>query len=255
MNNIDEIRKSFSRQAAGFEHTLHFSKQEYLVHLADRLAPAPGARVLETAAGTCACGRAIAPRVAEVTCLDITPEMLAVGRGSAEKAGLKNMRFVEGNVNALPFEDGSFDIVMTRLSFHHFTDIQKPFDEMDRVLKSGGQLAVIDIEAADEDVRDKTDRIETMRDPSHTRTLSAQELIKPFERHGYDMVCREIARFESNLEDWMELTSTPAETRAEIRRIMLNDIERGERTGFKPFLRDGKIFFEHRWLMLIGRKS
>lgn len=47
---------------------------------------------------------------------------------------------LKGYVEKLPFEDCTFDIVMTRLSFHHFTEMQVPFDEMRRVLKPEGKL-------------------------------------------------------------------------------------------------------------------
>lgn len=76
--------------------------------------------VLEVAAGTCICGRAFAPFVHEVICLDVTPAMLAVGKMQAEKQAYNNMMFVTGDAEELPFLDYSFDVVISRLAFHIF---------------------------------------------------------------------------------------------------------------------------------------
>ena len=130
--------------------------------------------VLEVAAGTCACGRAFAPLVQTVVCLDATAPMLQVGKKEAQESHLDNMVFVKGYAEELPFLDNSFDIVLSRLAFHHFTDTDNVFREMVRVLKPGGKLILIDMEAADEPLRKTEDEIETLRDPSHVKNLSRE---------------------------------------------------------------------------------
>ena len=75
-------------------------------------------------------------------------------------------------------------IVFSRLAFHHFTDVTAVFSEMVRVLKPGGKLVMIDMEAADEVLRKTEDEIETQRDPSHVKILSKTEMLSLFETHG-----------------------------------------------------------------------
>ena len=75
--------------------------------------------------------------------------MLQVGRQDAGKNHLDNMFFVKGYAEELPFGDNSFNIVLSRLAFHHFTDTDSVFREMVRVLKPGGRRIMIDLEAAD----------------------------------------------------------------------------------------------------------
>ena len=66
--------------------------------------------------------------------------MLDQARDRFWKAGIGNCRLVRGDVGALPFEDGSFDIVLTMNGFHAFPDKEKAYSEVNRVLKVGGCL-------------------------------------------------------------------------------------------------------------------
>ncbi len=75
---------------------------------------------------------------AQVTCLDYSPDMMAAARERAERDGLSNVSFVQGDVGALPFDDGSFDIVMSLNGFHAFPDKEAAYAETLRVLKPGG---------------------------------------------------------------------------------------------------------------------
>ena len=56
--------------------------------------------------------------------------MLRIGQQEADKEHLSNMVFVKGYAEELPFLDNSFDIVFSRLAFHHFTDVTAVFSEM-----------------------------------------------------------------------------------------------------------------------------
>ena len=75
---------------------------------------------------------------AEITCLDYSPDMMAQAREKAERLGLKNVAFAQGDVGALPYEDGSFDIVLSLNGFHAFPDKEAAYRETFRILKPGG---------------------------------------------------------------------------------------------------------------------
>ena len=75
---------------------------------------------------------------AEITCLDYSPDMMAAARERAERMGIKNVRFVQGDVGALPFKDGSFDIVLSLNGFHAVPDKEAAWCETFRVLMPGG---------------------------------------------------------------------------------------------------------------------
>lgn len=75
---------------------------------------------------------------AEITCLDYSPDMMAQAQEKAERLGLKNVAFEQGDVGALPYGDGSFDIVLSLNGFHAFPDKEAAYRETFRVLKPGG---------------------------------------------------------------------------------------------------------------------
>ena len=77
---------------------------------------------------------------ADVTCLDYSPDMMAQAREKAERMGLKNVSFRQGDVGALPFDDASFDAVLSLNGFHAFPDKEAAYREVFRVLKPGGMF-------------------------------------------------------------------------------------------------------------------
>ena len=75
---------------------------------------------------------------ADVTCLDYSPDMMSAAKARAEHMGIGNARFVQGDVGALPFDDASFDVVLSLNGFHAFPDKEAAWRETFRVLKPGG---------------------------------------------------------------------------------------------------------------------
>ena len=254
-SNIDELRRSFTTQAAGFESgTYHLSKKEYLDYLVLRCEPKAADQLLEVAAGTCVCGRALAPYCNHVTCLDLTPAMLETGRSEAEKQGITNISYVTGVAEELPFLDNSFDLVISRLAFHHFVNPQVIFAEQARVLKKNGRLVLWDMVPANLALREEIDRIETLRDPSHTREMSKEEMQKLYADTGLTLTLQEELEIPVSLEGWMELTKTPEEVRNEIRTMMEKDLSGEITTGFMPYRTEEGIFFHHHWVLNIGTR-
>ena len=75
---------------------------------------------------------------ADITCLDYSSDMMAAAQRRASAAGLANVRFRQGDVGALPFKDGSFDLVLSLNGFHAFPDKKAAYREVCRVLRPGG---------------------------------------------------------------------------------------------------------------------
>ncbi len=75
---------------------------------------------------------------ADIICLDYSEAMMASAQAKAQAVGLQNVRFMQGDVGALPFGDEQFDIVLSLNGFHAFPDKEAAYRETFRVLKPGG---------------------------------------------------------------------------------------------------------------------
>jgi SAM-dependent methyltransferase len=120
--------------------------ETFLLPLGPRLVAASGIhagqRVLDVAAGT---GNASLPAAlagAAVTASDLTPELLEAGRVRAEAAGLE-LDWVEADAEHLPFEDGSFDVVISAIGVMFAPHHQVAADELVRVCRPGGTIGLL----------------------------------------------------------------------------------------------------------------
>lgn len=97
-------------------------------------------RLLEVPVGTGVLTMPIYRRLpgADVTCVDYSAAMMETAQRRAARMGLTRVRFQQGDVSALPFEDGHFDAVLSLNGFHAFPDKETAFRETYRVLKPGG---------------------------------------------------------------------------------------------------------------------
>ena len=131
--------------------------------------------VLDVCCGTGAIALGLAPYVAQVTGLDLTPAMLAQARAGQERQGLTNIIWMEGDIYALPFADGAFSLVTSGAAFHHVTNPRDAFRELVRVCRQGGRVVVRDV-TPDAEKSAEYYRMEILRDPSHTHALTAEEM-------------------------------------------------------------------------------
>ena len=108
----------------------------------------PGERVLDLGSGAGTDSLVAAQMVGEVgrvIGIDMTPEMLAKARAAATEMGATNVEFVESEAEHLPFEDGTFDVVISNGVIDLIPDKDAVFEELHRVLVPGGRLQVADV--------------------------------------------------------------------------------------------------------------
>jgi SAM-dependent methyltransferase len=120
--------------------------ETFLLPLGPRLVEAcgigPGMRVLDVAAGSGNAAIPAAQRGAAVTASDLTPELFEAGRARAEAEGVE-LEWVEADAENLPFDDGSFDVVMSSIGVMFAPHHQDAADQLVRVCRPGGTIGVL----------------------------------------------------------------------------------------------------------------
>lgn len=134
----------FDEVAAGYDRTntvLSLGNDRlWRIATTRAIAPRPGQRILDLAAGTGASSVALARSGAEVVAGDFSPGMIAEGR--RRHGHVPNVTFVEADAMALPFADGEFDVVTISFGLRNVNDPKKALTEMLRVTAPGGMLLV-----------------------------------------------------------------------------------------------------------------
>jgi len=108
----------------------------------------PGERVLDLGCGAGTDSLVAAQMVGpegRVTGIDMTPQMLAKARAAAAELGARNVVFVDGEVERLPFEDAAFDVVISNGVIDLIPDKDAVFGEIFRVLRPGGRIQLADV--------------------------------------------------------------------------------------------------------------
>ena len=108
----------------------------------------PGERVADLGCGAGTDSLVAAQMVGpdgHVTGIDMTPEMLAKARAAADELGAENADFVEGEIEHLPFDDESIDVVILNGVIDLVPDKDAVFKEISRVLRPGGRMQLADV--------------------------------------------------------------------------------------------------------------
>ena len=130
----ERIVDQFTRQATPFSTASPITDANALRMIVEAADPRPSDTVLDVACGGGIVVCAFAPHVGQATGVDMTPAMLDRARQLATEKGIANVTWDRGDVGRLPYDDGAFDIVVTRFSMHHFLDPLAVMREMVRVM-------------------------------------------------------------------------------------------------------------------------
>jgi SAM-dependent methyltransferase len=170
MDQTEAIRSRFGPAAAAYvASAVHRSGPDLdAMHAAADLTGRE--TVLDLGCGPGHTALAFAGAASRVVALDLTEEMLAVGRHLAAERGVENVTFRHGDASRIPFPNASFDVVTSRHSAHHYTDPDAVMREVARVLVPGGRFLLVDTVAAEDPALDTfLNAFEILRDPSHVR--------------------------------------------------------------------------------------
>ena len=184
--------------------------------------PSEGMKILDLATGGGHVARRLRDEGCQVVTVDSSPGMRPDVLTRAEE---------------LPFDDGSFDVVVCRIAAHHFADIRKAVAEMARV--SNRVVAIEDTLYLDE----QQEEAERLRDPSHVRSYSEDEWKELLADVGLEVEQVEFFEKVHPLADWLARTGCEGEEADRVKELL------------RPRLVDGGSAWRDTKILLKGRKS
>ena len=255
MTNPSRVREEFTRQAETLSVAAAFTDAGVLERIRTAVAPTQSMRILDVGCGPGILAAALAPHAGEVVAYDLTPEMLEKARRRCQEAGLQNVRFELGKAENLPFAAENFDVVVTRLTLHHFPDPQVVVGEMARVTGPRGKVVVADV-VSSENAQDAElhNALEILRDPSHVRMLPPSEILRLLGGHGLRVAETSAWEMPREFDEWIRITNAP-ERRDPLLTVMRALAQAGIRAGIDLEVSGNTVTFKHHWLLVTAVKN
>lgn len=204
------VEQQFGPQAQSYvASAVHASGPDLdrIATIASDLSPA---RALDLGCGGGHAAYRIAPHAAEVVACDLSTDMLQAVAAEAAQRGLTNVVTCQAAAERLPFEDAAFDLLVCRMSAHHWNDLDAGLREARRVLSRHGAAIFIDVVSPPHPALDThLQTMELLRDPSHVRNYRIDEWSAALGRAGFAL--ERVASHKLRLEfgAWVARMRTP----------------------------------------------
>lgn len=252
LKHADIVRKQFGQQAGNFSQWEVTHNENFLRDYFRFLKLSATDELLDVACGTGDFALYCAERIAKVRALDISPEMLELGRKRAVEQGLSNIEFGCRQVEDLNLEQGGFSIVSSKAAFHHFPDPGLAFRNMAGLCRAGGRVAINDIVAYDDpEVDAYFEALEKAIDDSHYKSWSRQTILDLYRDAGVP-ISRSL-KTDANLdvEAYISHAVQSSENAIKIRNLLDQGINH---PVFKNYFseKEGRLYFLRPVLLVMG---
>ena len=189
----------WSERAEGYRTSATHMSGDDLERVVELCEPGPGVKALDVATG----GGHVARRLREEGCQVVTLDP-APGMGAD----------VISHAEHVPFADGSFDVVVTRIAAHHFADVRAAVAEMAR---ASNRLVVVEDTLF---LSEQQEAAERLRDPTHVRSYTEDEWRELLEQAGLEV--EQVEHFEKIhvLSEWLARTGCEGEDARRVKELL-----------------------------------
>jgi ubiquinone/menaquinone biosynthesis C-methylase UbiE len=204
------VAGQFGPRANAYVESAVHARGEDLVALEAVVKNAAPARALDMGAGGGHVAYLMARIAKSVAAVDLSAEMLAAVAETAKAKALANIETHRASVERLPFADGSFDLVASRYSAHHWHDFEGGLKEARRVAKPGAPVILMDVFTPGSALLDThLQSLELLRDTSHVRNYTLAEWSQALARAGLMLKIVRTWRLHLEFESWIARMRTP----------------------------------------------
>ncbi len=252
------VQNQFASTAEAFSKFAVRDTPEIIAEKVQFLKPQPEMVFLDVACGPGALVLAMAPALQYAFGMDLTCEMLRMARQFQEEREVPNAAYVCGEGEKIPYADSTFDLVSCQYAFHHIPKPELVLQDMMRVTKPEGRIFVDDTLGPESDEKfELHNRIEVVRDPSHTRSLRLTTFLRMFDELGLEIISQSFRRHRRSFNHWMRRAGhPPGDKRYVEARRLIEKSAAGNKAGFSPEVKGDDIEIIHNEAMfLVARRG
>lgn len=251
---VEQIaQRVFGERATFYTSSAVHTDPSVLARVVELAAPHPEWTALDVATGTGHTALALAPHVASVIGVDLTPEMLAEAERLRTERGVGNVNFRPADVHHLPFVDASFDLVTCRRAAHHFSNIAVALQEVVRVLRPGGRVVIDDRSVPEDDFADRCmNQLDWYHDESHVQEYRPSEWQRMLMACG--LVVETIETYSLHRPVTAMTDGVSRENAARIHDILAN-LTDGQRRSLNFAEVNGQPYLNHWYVLIAATKT
>lgn len=185
--NVKQARESFNRVIGNKTYANIIKDDRHLSALMGLLEDGNYRKILDIGTGTGYLAFPLAERFSAATVygIDIAETIIEKNKETVKEKAIPNLIFQAFDGLKYPFEEESFDLIVTRYAFHHFPNVVDAIQQMNKLLVKGGMVLVSDPMRNDKDVNGRIDEYMRVKKDGHIQFYSANELDELFLSNGF----------------------------------------------------------------------
>jgi ubiquinone/menaquinone biosynthesis C-methylase UbiE len=247
------MKTSWDKRATRYNNLQWANHDLYFQLLLEELRLTGEEDVLDIGTGTGKIAYTVQPYCKKVIGVDSSQQMLDIANKNLDVLSHANISFRLAPVDKLPFDDGSFDVVIARMVFHHVLEnLTAAVKECFRVLRRGGRIVIA--EGVPPNYRLKEDFVEIFKLKEKRHTFFEEDIMKLVADAGFHRVnVRTFFMDAISINNWLDHADIPKENAEKIKQL-----HRGASVYFKEAYRlreeNGDIFIDMKHAIVTAEK-
>ena len=187
IENVKQAKKSFNSILGNKKYTGIIKDDNHLSLLLDLVSEGKYNKILDIGTGTGYLAFPLAEKfsTASVVGIDIAEVIVEKNNAIVKEKNIPNLSFQVFDGLKYPFDDSSFDLIVTRYAFHHFPNVTDAIRQMNRILAKGGKVIVSDPMRNEKDDNGIIDDFMRVKKDGHIQFYSSNELDELFINNGF----------------------------------------------------------------------
>lgn len=187
MENVKQAKASFEKILDNKKYAGIIRDDKHLIALLDMVKGRDYHKILDVGTGTGYLAFPLAEEYpgAMVYGIDIAENIVAKNNELVKEKDMSNIVFQAFDGMKYPFEEETFDLIVTRFAFHHFPDVKDAIQQLQKILVKGGKILISDPMRNELDENAIIDDFMKVKKDGHIKFYSQRELDELFESNGF----------------------------------------------------------------------